>query len=119
MGLPSPPVYPSYMDRWITPRTPLSGAADITAIPCQKYVTPYVQQTYVTFAVNGFYLTTLIKTPPGIYVFNRGDILEVTSKPGEYYLVCYKEDFYLQFASWFEGLLVFQCNANGSTPRTY
>lgn len=119
MGLPSPPVYNLLANRWITPRTPLSGAPDATNIPVQKYITPYVMQTFITFSVSGFFLTTIIKNAPGVIAWNRSDIIEIASDAGKYFLVCYKEDFYQGFASHFEGLLVFQCNANGSTPRTY
>lgn len=115
------PTFPLLGSWWQTPHLPSGGAADMAAIPCQLYISPHAQYQFVNFTApfTNPYPMTVIKTPNGANVFHRGDIIEPNTGDARYYRVGYVEIFYLGFPQVYEGLFVWQCNADGTVPRTY
>ncbi len=116
----TPPVYPMVGSWWKVGTLPSSGPAFLTNLPTQLYCSPWQQMLNLTGVIaNPFIWSTLIKVPPFVNVYARGDIIKPDNSVALYYYVAYKEYFYKGFTSCFEGLVVFQCNANGTIPRTY
>jgi len=118
MGVHTPPVYPLRGKVWFPPNTPAGGPPGLTNISFQLYISPYCTMVLQSFAINGWYPTTWIKTPAGI-TYPRNTIIQPDAGSNRYYIVAYREFFYLGFASGFEGLLVFQCTSAGAVPDTY
>lgn len=118
MGVHTPPVFNLRGKAWFPPNTPAGGPPGLINIPFQLYISPYTQQTLQAFAINGWYPTTWIKTPVGV-LWPRSTIIQPDSGSNRYYIVGYREFFYLGFASQFEGLLVFQCTPAGAVPDVY
>lgn len=116
-----PPVYPLLSDIWQSGHLPSGGPADLFNVPSQLYISPQCPQ--LIFTQSGLpgagVFSTLGKFAPGLVTFARGDIVQFDNTVAEYHVVKYKEIFYKGFVSSFEGVVVFQCNANGTVPRTY
>jgi hypothetical protein len=116
-----PPTFNLLCNQWRFPKLPSTHAADVTNVPCQLYVSPYQSNIYVqggAFPVY-IYIPTLVKVAVGGLTVTRRDILMPDNTVAEYYLVLYKEIYYKGFLSAFLGMTVWQCNADGSSPRTY
>jgi len=114
---PAPPVYPLRGNYWIPGTTPAANPPAVTLIHNQLYIPP----ANVPWIVVGgtYYQYTLIKTPPDSVVYNRFGFFQPDNGQALYYYIIYKEYYYRGFVSCFEGLCAIQCNANGSSPRTY
>src|SRR3982751_6528835 len=106
---------------WATPNLPSGGPATFTGFFCALYTDPHAPFQFVNVAPYNatLLLTHILKLPIGVRTWHRGDIVAPDFTTALYYKVEYKEFFYLGFPQQFEGLLITQCNANGTIPRTY
>ncbi len=106
---------------WFTPNKPSLGPANFTGFFCAQYTDPHAALTFINVAPYNttLSLTTILRVPIGFRVWSRGDIVAPDYLTPNYFKVEYKELFFLGFPQQFEGLLLTQCNANGTIPRTY
>lgn len=115
------PQFPLRADVWDPAALPTTNPPSFAGMFCQLYVDPHADMIYIPVApYNGSILaTTWIKFPIGSWVFKRGGIIQCPRLTGTYFKIQYKEFFYLGFPQAYEGVLVVQCDANGTVPRTY
>lgn len=114
-----PVVFNQLASVWVAPATPSGGAATTTNIPCQLYLNPLSERLYDAAIANPWSMTIVLKVAVGAVAFKRANIWECPQGSGLYYYTVFCETFFRSFGSQFDGWLVFQCNANGSIPRTY
>jgi len=115
------PQFPLLARVWNPANLPVTNPPNFAGMHCQLYVDPHAVQFLATVApLNASIVaTTWAKFPVGSWVFLRGGILMIPELTGTYYKIQYKEIFYQGFPQQYEGVLVVQCDANGTIPRTY
>jgi len=115
------PQFPLRADVWDPANLPVTNPPSFAGMFCQLYVDPHSTMFLATVApLNASIVaTTWAKFPIGSWTFLRGGILRIPRLTGTYYKIQYREDFYLGFPQAYDGVLVVQCDANGTIPRTY
>jgi hypothetical protein len=117
------PTFPLVGDVWTFPAKPSGGAASVTNIPFQLYVSSHELGAYLILATLGLSADWYVQIKTGEgggYTFNRGDVIQPDNTIAEYYLHVWREHYYKGFPSQaYLGLMCVQCNANGTFPRTY
>ena len=106
---------------WQTPHLPSTGLPDIVNFKNALYLDPHAPLVFIPVAPysSTLCLTIIIKVPAFTYTFHRGDILMPDNTVASYFKVEFAEVFFRGFPQQYEGVLVRQCNANGTIPRTY
>lgn len=112
-------VYPLVGSVWKTPLKPSANPFSFTNVAFQLYVDPHWTFPVPTAGALINYVPVMIKTPPTLHVYNRNDIIQPDTGVAEYYLVGAAEHIFKGFPQAFDALYCFQCNANGTVPRTY
>jgi len=115
------PQFPLFASVWDPAALPVTNPPSAIGLHCQLYVDVHADMIYIPVAPYNLSLlaTTWIKFPTGSHTFLRGGIIKCPEAIPLYYKIEYKEYFYLGFPQQYEGVLVSQCNANGTVPRTY
>ena len=115
------PQFPLAASVWDPANLPVTNPPSQANMLCQLYVDAHAGEIFIPVAPYNASImaTTWIKFPTGTHTWLRGGIIRVPQVAGFYYKIEYKEFFYLGFPQQYEGVLVTQCNANGTIPRTY
>lgn len=116
------PVFPLIGNVWNVGNNPTLGAPDVTNVSFQLYISAHTSPFDIPQPVfpHLWNPSLWIKTPvAAVAPFARRSIIEPNGGSGEYYLVLFREHFYLGFPQYFFGLMVAQCEANTNMPRIY
>jgi hypothetical protein len=115
------PQFPLFASVWDPAALPTTNPPSAIGLACQLYVDPHADMIFIPVAPysSSILATTWIKFPGELHTMLRGGIIRCPEALGYYYKIMYKEFFYLGFPQSYLGVLVVQCDANGTVPRTY
>jgi len=111
------PVFNLRMSVWTGGHTPSADPADATDIPCQLYVLSKLATEMRPSFPDLYNPPIMIREQLGVYSPVVGDIFEVATGDADYYKARWVQVFHKGFPNAYIGVLVEQCQADGTTPR--
>jgi hypothetical protein len=106
---------------WNVGHTPATTLPDLTNVPMQLYVDPHQSLVPSFYNANGqpwnWFLQIFMSE--GVWTASRGSIIAPDHSVAEYYYVMWAEHYFKGFPQAYYGVIVLQCNANATNPRTY
>lgn len=113
------PVMNLLVDEWVPPNTPAIGAPDNVALACQIYIPSRMEGIEQYEAGGGTYTPPIIFRHLGTLDESRGVIHNDGPGSTVYYKSVFSQKMHLGFPNEYDAEMHIQCNADGTSPRTY
>lgn len=113
------PTFNLRFSQWLSPRTPQDGAPDIENIPGQLYIQSRFPIDMQPVIANSYIPPIIIRYMEASLDPHLDDIFVAETLPGEYYKARAYFRMHAGFPNEYMSLLVVQCDADGTTPRTF
>lgn len=113
------PIFNLLCDIWNVPHVPSMDPADSVDVPCQVYVHSRADIDQLQTSSDQWVPPIYIRAATAAPIFQRGQIILPHDFGADYYKVRWIQLVHMGFTNQYLAVLVEQCNADGTTPRTY